>query len=125
MTIALPPEAQAIADNVRRFVDREVMPVANELEHADQFPQALLDQMNAMGLLGCTIGERFGGSGLSYVAYAAIVEELCRGWMSLGGMINTHIIDAYLLEQYGTPEQQDGYLPRLAPGALTGALHIN
>ena len=124
MTIALPPEAQAIADNVRRFVDREVMPLANELEHADAFPQALLDQMNAMGLLGCTIAERFGGSGLSYVAYAAIVEELSRGWMSLGGMINTHIIDAYLLEQFGTPEQQERYLPRMARGEIRGAFTI-
>ena len=124
MTIALPPEAQAIADNVRRFVDREVMPVANELEHADQFPQALLDQMNAMGLLGCTIAERFGGSGLPFVAYAAIVEELSRGWMSLGGMINTHVIDAYLLDQFGTPEQQQAYLPRMARGEIRGAFTI-
>jgi alkylation response protein AidB-like acyl-CoA dehydrogenase len=121
MAFALPEEVQALAEQVKRFVDREVIPVASELEKRDEFPEAIVEQMKEMDLFGLTISERWGGVGLSFLAYAAVVEQLCRGWMSLGGIINTHIIDAYLIEQFGTEEQKARYLPRMARGEVRGA----
>lgn len=121
MAFALPEEVQALAEQVKRFVDREVIPVASELEKRDEFPEAIVEQMKEMDLFGLTISERWGGVGLSFLAYAAVVEQLCRGWMSLGGIINTHMIDAYLIEQFGTEDQKERYLPRMARGEIRGA----
>ena len=75
---------------VRRWVEREVLPVADDLEHADEYPADLVAQMQAMGLFGITIPEEFGGLGLDLMAYIAVIEELAAGWMSLSGIINTH-----------------------------------
>lgn len=107
---------------VRRFVERDVMPVASELEHRNEYPHALVDRMKELGLFGATIPAEFGGLGLDVTTYARIVEELSRGWMSLSGVLNTHLMVAYLLREHGTPEQKQRYLPAMARGEHRGAL---
>ena len=101
---------------VRRWVEREVLPVAGDLEHEDEYPADLVAQMQAMGLFGITIPEEHGGLGLDLHAYIAVIEELAAGWMSLSGIINTHTIAASLIMRQGTPEQQARWLPGLAHG---------
>jgi butyryl-CoA dehydrogenase len=110
---------------VRRWVEREVLPVASELEHADEFPTDIVEQMKAMGLFGITIPEEQGGLGLDLLAYIAVVEELAAGWMSLSGIVNTHTIAASVIMRNGTPEQQARWLPRLATGELRGCLSLS
>ena len=111
-----------VIDTVRRFVEREVIPVASKYEHADEYPQPLVDRMRELGLFGATIPVEYGGLGLDYTTYAMIVEELCRGWMSLSGVLNTHLMFAYVLQMHGTPEQQVRYLPAMARGEQRAAL---
>lgn len=105
-----------LLETVRRFVDREVMPVASRYEHADEYPAPLVERMKEFGLFGATIPTEYGGLGLDYSTYAQIVEELCRGWMSLSGVLNTHLMFAYQLVHHGTPEQKQRWLPALATG---------
>ncbi len=107
---------------VRRFVERDVIPIAGELEHRDEYPHALVARMKELGLFGATIPVEFGGLGLDVTTYARIVEELSRGWMSLSGVLNTHLMVAYLLREYGTTEQKQRYLPAMARGDHRGAL---
>ena len=111
-----------VLDTVRRFVAREVIPVASKYEHADVYPQPLVDRMRELGLFGATIPAEYGGLGLDYTTYAMIVEELCRGWMSLSGVLNTHLMFAYVLQMHGTAEQKARYLPALARGEHRAAL---
>lgn len=113
---------EEILATVRRFVEREVLPVASELDHRDEYPHALVEQMRALGLFGATIPEAYGGLELDVTTYAMVVEELCRGWMSLSGVLNTHLLLAYLLRQYGTEDQRQRYLPAMARGEHRGAL---
>lgn len=110
---------------VREFVDGQILPVATELEHADEYPAKIVEGMKEMGIFGLTIPEEFGGLGESLLTYALVVEELSRGWMSVSGIVNTHFIVAYLLLQHGTDEQKQKYLPRLAAGELTGAFSMS
>jgi alkylation response protein AidB-like acyl-CoA dehydrogenase len=111
------PEVTAqIIDTVRRFVEREVIPVASRYEHADEYPQPLVDRMKELGLFGATIPVEYGGLGLGYTTYAMIVEELCRGWMSLSGLLNTHLMFAYVLTNYGSRAQREHFLPAMARG---------
>ena len=109
-----------IVATVRDFVDKEILPVATELEHADEYPQQIVDGMKEMGLFGLMIDEEFGGLGESLLTYALVVEELARGWMSVSGIINTHFMIAYLLRQHGTEEQRKEFLPRMATGEVRG-----
>ena len=111
--------------SVRRWVEREVLPVVGDLERADEYPAALVAQMQAMGLFGITIPEEFGGLGLDLLAYIAVIEELAAGWMSLSGVINTHTIAASLIMREGSPEQQARWLPGLAQGAPRGCLSLS
>jgi butyryl-CoA dehydrogenase len=104
-----------IVANVRQFVDKEIIPAAQELEHADAYPQAIVDQMKEMGLFGLMIPEEYGGLGESLLTYALCVEELARGWMSVSGVINTHFIVAYMIRQHGTDTQKQYYLPTSWP----------
>jgi alkylation response protein AidB-like acyl-CoA dehydrogenase len=110
---------------VRRWVDREVLPVASDFEHADEYPAEIVEQMKAMGLFGITIPESLGGLGLDLLAYIAVVEELAAGWMSLSGIVNTHTIAASVIMRNGTTEQQERWLPRLATGELRGCLSLS
>ena len=86
---------------VREFVDKEIVPNAQKLEHADAYPTEIVNGMREMGLFGLTIAEEFGGLGESLLTYALVVEELSRGWMSISGIANTHFIVAYLISQHG------------------------
>ena len=124
-TLGLTDVQQEIVSNVRRFVDKEVIPVASQLEKTDTYPQDIVDKMAEMGLFGLMIGEEYGGIGESLLTYALCVEELARGWMSVSGVINTHFIVAYMIRQHGTDEQKRNYLPRMATGELRGAFSMS
>jgi alkylation response protein AidB-like acyl-CoA dehydrogenase len=120
-----PAVADELVAAVRSWVAKEVLPVASDLEHADEYPTALVDGMRAMGLFGATIPEEHGGLGLDTVTYARIVEELAFGWMSLTGVVNTHLICATLIRLHGTPEQRSSWLPQMASGSRRGALSLS
>ena len=111
-----------IVDTVRRFVEREVMPVASKYEHANEYPHDLVERMKELGLFGATIAPEWGGLGLDYSTYSRIVEEICRGWMSLSGVLNTHLMFAYVLQRFGTTAQQERWLPAMARGEHRAAL---
>ena len=113
---------EEIVSTIRRFVEREVVPVASELEHRNEYPHRLVDRMKELGLFGATIPPEYGGLGLDVTTYAMIVEELCRGWMSLSGVLNTHLMLAFMLRTHGTAEQKGRYLPAMARGEQRGAL---
>ncbi|MEA2330547.1 MAG: hypothetical protein QOH58_685 [Thermoleophilaceae bacterium] len=118
-------EQKAITDMVRQFVDNEVLPIAEEHDHEDTFPEALVEQMKELGLFGVTIPEEYGGMGLDLTTYAMIVEELSRGWISVSGIVNTHFIGSYLLMKFGTDEQKQNFLPRMATGELRAAFSLS
>ena len=107
-------EQKAITEMVRQFVDNEVIPIAEEHDHEDKFPEQVVEQMKELGLFGVTIPEEYGGMGLDLTTYAMIVEELSRGWISISGVVNTHFIGSYLLMKFGTDEQKEKFLPRMA-----------
>jgi alkylation response protein AidB-like acyl-CoA dehydrogenase len=113
-----------VIETVRRFVERDVMPVATELEHRDEYPQALVDGMKELGLFGATIPAAHGGLGLSFSTYARVMEELSRGWMSLAGVINSHLIMAYMIANHGTEAQKQYFLPAMASGQKRGGLAL-
>jgi butyryl-CoA dehydrogenase len=114
-----------ILSAVRTFVDKEIIPYATELEHKDEFPDAIVDGMKEMGLFGLTIAEEYGGLGESLLTYALVVEQIARGWMSVSGVINTHFIVAYMIAQHGTDEQKLGLLPKMATGEVRGAFSMS
>ncbi|OHV37895.1 MULTISPECIES: acyl-CoA dehydrogenase family protein [Pseudofrankia] len=114
-----------ILSAVRTFVDKEILPHATELEHKDEFPHEIVEQMKEMGLFGITIPEEYGGLGESLLTYALVVEEVARGWMSVSGVINTHFILAYLLMQHGSEEQKQRLLPKMATGEIRGAFSMS
>ena len=114
-----------ILDAVRTFVDREILPYATDLEHKDEYPEAIIAGMREMGLFGLTIGEEYGGLGESLLTYALVVEQIARGWMSVSGVINTHFIVAYLISQHGSDEQKSRLLPRMATGEIRGAFSMS
>lgn len=110
-----------IIATIREWVEREVVPTAPDLEHADEFPVALTEDMKALGLFGVTIAEEYGGLGLDLTTYALIQVELSRGWMSLSGILNTHFMSAWMINEFGTAEQRKRYLPQMARGELRAA----
>jgi alkylation response protein AidB-like acyl-CoA dehydrogenase len=116
---------QEILTTVRDFVEKEILPVATELEHADSYPTDIVVGMREMGLFGLTIPEEYGGLGESLLTYALVVEEIARGWMSVSGIINTHFIVAHMIAKYGTDEQKNTFLPRMATGEVRGAFSMS
>jgi alkylation response protein AidB-like acyl-CoA dehydrogenase len=116
---------ESILATVREFVDKEIIPRAQRLEHDDEYPTEIVEGMREMGLFGLTIPEDFGGLGESLLTYALVVEELSRGWMSISGIVNTHFIVAYLVSQHGTQEQKARLLPRMATGEIRGAFSMS
>jgi alkylation response protein AidB-like acyl-CoA dehydrogenase len=110
---------------VRTFVDKEILPTATELEHNDEYPEAIVEGMKEMGLFGLTIAEEYGGLGESLLTYALVVEQIARGWMSVSGVINTHFIVAYMIAQHGTEEQKQYFLPKMATGEIRGAFSMS
>ncbi|NEA24485.1 acyl-CoA dehydrogenase family protein [Actinomadura bangladeshensis] len=124
-THGLSDEQREIIATVRAFVDKEILPVATALEHADEYPQAIVDGMKDLGLFGLMIDEEHGGLGESLLTYALAVEELSRGWMSVSGIVNTHFIVAWMITHHGTPEQKAYYLPKMAAGEIRGAFSMS
>jgi alkylation response protein AidB-like acyl-CoA dehydrogenase len=118
-------EQKAITEMVRQFVDEQIIPSAEHYDHEDEFPAPIVEQMKELGLFGVTIPEDYGGMGLDLTTYAMIVEELSRGWISISGIVNTHFIGSYLLIKFGTDEQKDRYLPRMATGELRAAFSLS
>ena len=114
-----------ILQTVRDFVDKEILPVATGLEHRDEYPTGIVEGLKELGLFGLTIPEEYGGLGESLLTYALCVEEISRGWMSVSGIVNTHFIVAYMLQQHGTEEQKRRYLPRMAEGDVRGAFSMS
>ena len=114
-----------ILATVREFVDKEIIPHAQHLEHADEYPDDIVAGMTELGLFGLTIAEEYGGLGESLLTYALVVEELSRGWMSISGIVNTHFIVAYLVSRHGTEEQRARLLPKMATGEVRGAFSMS
>jgi alkylation response protein AidB-like acyl-CoA dehydrogenase len=116
---------QEILRTVRDFVDKEILPVATELEHRDEYPADIVEGLKDLGVFGLMIPEEYGGLGESLLTYALCVEEISRGWMSVSGIINTHFIVAYMIKQHGTAEQRAYFLPRMATGEVRGAFSMS
>ena len=117
-------EQRQILSTIHRFVEREVKPVASDLEHRDEYPHALVARMQELGLFGAIIPTEYGGMGLSFTTYALIIEEICRGWMSLTGVLNSHLLFAHILALFGTEEQKRRLLPAMANGEKRGGLAL-
>jgi len=120
----LDEEQRQIMSTINRFVEREVKPVASEMEHRDEYPHALVERMKELGLFGAIIPTEYGGLGLSFTTYAMIIEEICRGWMSLTGILNSHLLFAHILVLFGTEEQKQQLLPAMANGGKRGGLAL-
>ncbi|MDQ7802177.1 acyl-CoA dehydrogenase family protein [Amycolatopsis sp. A133] len=124
-TAGLTDVQSEILATVRQFVDKEVIPHAQELEHADAYPADIVAGMKEMGLFGITIPEEYGGLGESLLTYALVVEEIARGWMSVSGVINTHFIVAHMISRHGTEAQKQHFLPRMATGEVRGSFSMS
>ncbi len=118
-------DQQAITEMVRQFVDEQIIPNAEHYDHEDSFPEPIVEQMKELGLFGVTIPEEYGGMGLDLTTYTMIVEELSRGWISISGVVNTHFIGSYLLMKFGTDEQKEKFLPRMATGEIRAAFSLS
>ncbi|MFM9149113.1 MAG: acyl-CoA dehydrogenase family protein, partial [Solirubrobacterales bacterium] len=118
-------DQKAITEMVRQFVDEQIIPTAEEYDHEDMFPEPIVEQMKELGLFGVTIPEQYGGMGLDLTTYTMIVEELSRGWISISGVVNTHFIGSYLLMKFGTEEQKDYFLPKMATGEIRAAFSLS
>ncbi|MCH1866476.1 acyl-CoA dehydrogenase family protein [Nocardioides sp. CFH 31398] len=124
-TEGLTEDQSEILKAVRTFVTEKILPVATELEHADEYPTDIVEELKELGVFGLTIPEEYGGLGESLLTYALVVEEIARGWMSVSGVINTHFIVAYMLMRHGTEEQKQKYLPRMATGEVRGSFSMS
>jgi alkylation response protein AidB-like acyl-CoA dehydrogenase len=120
----LDDEEQAIVQTVRGWVDQKVRPVVRDLEHANTYPDDLIDQMKRMGVFGLAIPEEYGGGRVSTPCYVLVTEELARGWMSLAGAMGGHTVVAKLILLFGTEEQKRRYLPRMATGELRATMAL-
>lgn len=124
-TAGLTDVQREILATVRDFVDKEIIPHAQALEHSDTYPSDIVDGMKEMGLFGLTIPESYGGLGESLLTYALVVEQIARGWMSVSGVINTHFIVAHMIKQHGTEAQKEHFLPRMATGEVRGSFSMS
>jgi alkylation response protein AidB-like acyl-CoA dehydrogenase len=118
-------EQKAITEMVRQFVDEQIIPQAEHYDAADEYPEPIVEQMKELGLFGITVPEEYGGLGLDLTTYCMVVEELSRGWISISGVINTHFIGTYLLMKYGSEEQRQRFLPRMATGEIRAAFSLS
>ena len=117
-------EEAMILDSVDKFLERDVRPVARELEASDTYPQSIVDRMIELGLFGATISTEYGGLGLSATTYASIIERISAVWMSVSGIFNSHLIMAAAVQRFGTERQKKHYLPRFASGELRGGIGL-
>jgi alkylation response protein AidB-like acyl-CoA dehydrogenase len=123
--VQLDDDQRLVARTVREFVDREVIPVASEMEHRDEYPDALVETMKALGLFGLNIPDQYGGNEVDYTTFAIVFEELSRGWMGLSGILGSHLVLCDVLVRYGTEEQKQRFLPRLAKGEPRGGICLS
>ena len=121
---ASPEEEQQVLDAIERWVEKEVRPIARKFDQADEYPADLVEQMKELGLFGATIGQDWGGLGLSASTYARLVARISQAWMAPTGIFNSHLIMAACVERHGTPEQKRRYLPRFATGELRGGIGL-
>ena len=121
----LAEDQQLVVNTIREFVERDVVPVASDMEHRGEYPHALVETMKELGLFGLNIPEEYGGNPVDYTTFAVIFEELSRGWMALAGIIGTHLVLADVLVRYGTDEQKRQFLPRLARGEPRGGICLS
>src|SRR5579871_3115378 len=110
---------------VRDFTEAEIIPVANQLDHSDTYPEQIVAGLRSLGVFGLTIDQQYGGLGEPLLTYALVAEEIARGWMSISGIINTHFIVAYLIGKHGTAAQKAQFLPRMATGEVRGAFSMS
>ncbi len=118
-------DQKAIIEMVHQFVDEQILPNAEHFDAKDEFPEDIVEQMKELGLFGAMIPEEYGGMGLDLSTYELIVEELSRGWISISGVVNTHFIGAYLLDKFGSEEQKQKYLPKMATGEMRAAFSLS
>jgi alkylation response protein AidB-like acyl-CoA dehydrogenase len=121
----LTDEQRLIVKTIQQFVDREVIPVASRMEHRDEYPDALVDQMKELGLFGLNVPEQYGGSDVNYTTFAMVFEELARGWLGLSGILGTHLVLCDVLIRFGTDEQKRAFLPELAAGRRRGGIALS
>jgi alkylation response protein AidB-like acyl-CoA dehydrogenase len=125
MAYTLNEEEQLILATVKKFLDKEVAPVASDLEHKNEYPTALVERMKEIGLFGANVPEEYGGQDLSYTVYAMIFEEIARVWMGLAGVVGTHSVLCDVLVRFGTPEQRERFLPDLVTGKRRGGIALS
>ncbi|WP_406690080.1 acyl-CoA dehydrogenase family protein [Saccharopolyspora sp. ID03-671] len=121
---SLSEEEQAIVDTVRDFVDRDVRPAARDLEHANDYPEELIEQMKRLGIFGLAIPEPYGEVAVSAPCYARVTEQLARGWMSLAGAMGGHTVVSKLIHTFGTEDQKQRYLPKMATGEIRATMAL-
>jgi len=121
----LAEDQQLVVNTIREFVERDVVPVASDMEHRGEYPHALVETMKELGLFGLNIPEEYGGNPVDYTTFAVVFEELSRGWMALAGIIGTHLVLSDVLVRYGTDEQKRQFLPRLARGEPRGGICLS
>nr|WP_255496818.1 MULTISPECIES: acyl-CoA dehydrogenase family protein [unclassified Mycolicibacterium] len=124
VSTALNDEETMLVETVRAFVDRDVKPTVREVEHANSYPEAWIEQMKRIGIYGLAISEQYGGSPVSMPCYVEVTQELARGWMTLAGAMGGHTVVAKLLEIFGTEEQKQAYLPRMATGEIRATMAL-
>ncbi|MBW2655182.1 MAG: acyl-CoA dehydrogenase family protein, partial [Deltaproteobacteria bacterium] len=118
------PEEKHLIETVIEFAEREIRPVASELEHKDEYPAEIVERMKELGLFGLLIPEEYEGAGINLVTYSGIIEEITKVWMSVAGIINSHTIMAYLVTHNGTEAQKKKYLPLFASGEKRGGVAL-
>jgi len=121
----LAEDQRLVVNTIREFVERDVVPVASDMEHRGEYPHALVETMKELGLFGLNIPEEYGGNPVDYTTFAVVFEELSRGWMALAGIIGTHLVLSDVLVRYGTDEQKRQFLPRLARGEPRGGICLS
>ena len=124
MTIQLTQDQKDFQEAIRAFVDKEIIPVARDMEHSGEYPTAIVEHMKEMGLFGMTIPEEFGGLGVDMTTFSIVFEELSRGWMGIAGILGSHSMACFIISKNGTPEQKAKYLPELATGARRSGLGL-
>ncbi|KGA18398.1 acyl-CoA dehydrogenase [freshwater metagenome] len=124
MTIQLTQDQKDFQEAIRAFVDKEIIPVARDMEHSGEYPTAIVEHMKEMGLFGMTIPEEFGGLSVDMTTFSIVFEELSRGWMGVAGVLGSHSMACFIISKHGTPEQKAKYLPELATGARRSGLGL-
>lgn len=124
MTIQLTQDQKDYQEAIRAFVDKEIIPVARDMEHSGEYPTAIVEHMKEMGLFGMTVPEEFGGLGVDMTTFSIVFEELSRGWMGVAGILGSHSMACFVIAQHGTPEQKAKYLPELATGVRRSGLGL-